>query len=83
MRSNFLNFFSRFRRKQSDDPMAPRTLADSELQDMQDQAENTEERRVFDEKSFEKGQEALHNGFGSSSHSGDNPIRENGLKNQH
>lgn len=80
MKSSFRQFLSRFRRKSSD-PRAPRTSAESQLEDQMGQAEDSEERRVFDEKTFEKGQEALHQGFGTSSHGGQNPLRENDLKN--
>ncbi len=81
MKSSFRHFLTRFRKK-SPDQRAPRTSAESQIQDQMGQAEDSEERKVFDEKVFEKGQEALHQGFGSSAHSGDNPLRENDLKNQ-
>lgn len=76
MRSTLHDFFSRFRRK-SQDPVKPRTMAQSQNEDLQGQNPQTEEQKVFNEKSFEKGQEALHKGFGTSSHGGDNPLREN------
>ncbi len=75
MRSQLLDFFSRFRRKNSD-PVKPRTMAESQNEDLQGQNPESEERKVFDEKSFEQGQEALHKGFGTSTHGSDNPIRE-------
>lgn len=76
MRATFFDFFSRFRRKGQVDPIKPRTMAESQLEDQQGQNPNSEERKVFDEKSFEKGQDALHKPFGTSSHGGDNPLRD-------
>jgi hypothetical protein len=76
MRSTLLNFFSRFRRK-SQDPVRPRTMAESQNEDLQGQNPESSERKVFDERSFERGQEALHKGFGTSTHGSDNPLREN------
>lgn len=83
MLSTLLDFASRFRRKPTHDPIQPRTMADSENQDLQNQKSDSEERRKFDERAFEQRQDALHHNFGTSSHGGDNPTRENDLKNQH
>jgi len=82
MKSHFRKFLSRFR-KTPYNPRHPRTMAQSQLEDQQVLKNEPEEWKVFDEKSFEKGQEALHNGFGTSSHSGDNPFREEDTKNNH
>ncbi len=76
MRSTIQNFLSRFRRKRLD-PTKPRTMAQSQNEDLQGQDPESEERKVYEEKTFERGQEALHKGFGTSSHGGDNPLREN------
>lgn len=82
MKSHFRKFFSRFR-KAPYDPRHTRTMAQSQLEDQQSQNHEPEEWKTFDEKSFERGQEALHNGFGTSTHSGDNPFREDDVKNHH
>lgn len=77
MKSIFQRFFTRFRKpSRAIDPRAPRTSAESQFQDQLGQMDYSDEQRVFDKKSFEKGQESLHQGFGTSTHSGDNPFRE-------
>ncbi len=76
MLTKLFDFISRGRRRYHD-PTEPRTMAQSENEDLQGQNSESEERKIFDEKSFEKGQEALHKGFGTSTHGSDNPIREN------
>ena len=52
------DFLSRFRRK--NDPMRPRTLAESEVEDLQGQGVETPEEKKFNEKKYEKAQEELH-----------------------
>lgn len=74
MKKSIQGFFSRFRKKNKD-PVAPRTSADSQLEDLEGMESPSEEEKIFSEKSFEKGQEALKKGFGTSTHSGDNPSR--------
>ncbi len=56
MRKSFQGFFSRFRRKNNPDPVAPRTMADSQLEDLQGQKPATREEKAFNEKSFKKAQ---------------------------
>ena len=75
------HFISRFRKKRPN-LMRPRTMAESQLEDLQGQNTNTPERQAFDEKTFERSQDVLQNGFGTSAHGGDNPFREEDVKNQ-
>lgn len=55
MRKTIQGFFSRFRKKNNPDPIAPRTMADSELEDVQKDPLSREE-KAFVEKSFQKAQ---------------------------
>ena len=75
MKSYIRKLFTRFR-KSAYDPRHPRTMAQSQFEDQEGQKSEPEEWKAFEEKTFERGQEALHNGFGTSTHSGDNPFRE-------
>ena len=76
MMNSFLTFLSRFRRR-TPDPLHMRTMAESQLEDQQEDFHpESEERKAFDEATYERRQDSLHNGFGTSSHGGDNPIRE-------
>jgi hypothetical protein len=75
MKKKFLTFLSRFRSSQNDQ-RRPRTMAESEVEDMKAQNADSPERKTFDEAAFEKGQKALKQPFGTSTHSGDNPSRE-------
>ncbi len=82
MKKYFQDFFSRFR-KSAPDPLAPRTSAQSQLDDLKDQHPESRERKAFDEKTFEREKYVLEHPFGTSSHGGDNPFREEDLKNSH
>jgi hypothetical protein len=75
MKRFFRTFLSRFRR-QPQDPLHERTMAQSQVEDFEDQHPDSPERRAFDEASYERRQDSLHHSFGTSSHGGDNPIRE-------
>ncbi len=56
MRKTIQGFFSRFRKKNTPDPVAPRTMADSELEDVQKKEPLSREEKAFAEKSFRKAQ---------------------------
>lgn len=80
MRVFLLDFISRFRRARPQDPRKPRTMAQSQVEDLEHQDPDTPEREAFDEYSFQKTRHSLDHPFGTSSHGGDNPTREDDLK---
>lgn len=66
MKKSIQGFFSRFRKK-NQDPTAPRTSADSQLEDMQKPDSLTEEEKAFSEKTYKQSQKE---------NRGENPFRE-------
>ncbi len=50
MKKSIQDFFSRFRRQKNPDPVAPRTMADSQLEEQERQHPPTKEEKAFTEK---------------------------------